>query len=156
MNFSQFSHPNPMDLWTAWAHLALFFSLAFSSIPGENTFSIFILCSTSSRFCQKPTCRPAAIAAPMPVISAVSLRTIWAFMKSAYVCIMKLFTVMPPSTDIFVTCLPESLAIESTTSHVRRQGASSIDLTRCPFCVLDPNPIQRPLASSRQYGEKIP
>ena len=69
---------------------------------------------------------------------------------------MKLLAVIPPSTLILVTRFPESLLIASQTSHVLRHGASNIDLTRWPFYVLEPKPIQRPRASSLQYGEKIP
>ena len=84
------------------------------------------------------------------MISYSSLRTTVASKKSAYNSIKKLLTVIPPSTLILFTRMPESLAIESTTSQVRKHGASNKLRTKWAFVVFEPNPIQVPLAESSQ------
>jgi hypothetical protein len=100
---TQLSQPNPMLLCTAVLNLAIFLVLSSSDIWGSKMVSTLMCDCTSSRDVQKPTLRPAAIAAPAEVISFSTLRSIFALLKFAYVYIMRLFTVIPPSTLIFVT-----------------------------------------------------
>ena len=119
-------------------------------MPGRNSRSMTAFSCSSSRFCQKPTARPARYAAPNAVTSRTSGRSTRVPRISDWNCIRKLLATAPPSTRRACRRIPESACIASRTSRVWY----AIDSSVARMMWLEFTPRVRPKMAPRAYGSQ--